>query len=54
MTQKFGESEVIENFQTFIRFKVKATMSVGKMFQVLETEKDLIEIESYSIKQATV
>ena len=42
MTKKFGESEVIENFQTFIRFKVKASMSVGKMFQVLETEKELI------------
>jgi ABC-type multidrug transport system ATPase subunit len=54
MESKFGGCEVIESFQTFIRFKVKATMSVGKMFEVLETEKGKLEIDSYSIKQATV
>ena len=29
-------------------------MSVGKMFEVLETEKTKLEVDSYSIKQATV
>jgi ATP-binding cassette subfamily A (ABC1) protein 3 len=54
MEMKFGGCEVIESFQTFIRFKVKANLSVGKMFEVLETEKGKLEIDSYSIKQATV
>lgn len=54
MENKFGGCEVIESFQTFIRFKVRATLSVGKMFEVLENEKDKLEIDSYSIKQATV
>ena len=54
MEAKFGGCEVIENFQTFIRFKVKAEMSVGKMFEALESEKEKIGVESYSIKQATV
>ena len=36
METKFGGCEVIENFQTFIRFKVKDNMSVGKMFEALE------------------
>ncbi len=39
MESRFGGCEVIESFQTFIRFKVKATMSVGRMFEALETEK---------------
>lgn len=54
MEKKFGACEVIEAFQTFIRFKVNVQMSVGKMFQMLETDKDRIEVEHYSIKQATV
>ena len=54
MENRFGGCEVIESFQTFIRFKVKATLSVGKMFEVLESEKTKLEIDSYSIKQATV
>jgi ATP-binding cassette subfamily A (ABC1) protein 3 len=54
MESRFGGCEVIESFQTFIRFKVKATLSVGKMFEVLESEKTKLEIDSYSIKQATV
>ena len=54
MEMKFGGCEVIESFQTFIRFKVKANLSVGKMFEVLETDKGKLEIDSYSIKQATV
>lgn len=40
MEAKFGGCEVIESFQTFIRFKVKALMSVGKMFESLELEKN--------------
>lgn len=35
MESRFGGCEVIEGFQTFIRFKVKAVLSVGKMFEVL-------------------
>jgi hypothetical protein len=35
METRFGGCEVIESFQTFIRFKVKASLSVGKMFEVL-------------------
>lgn len=35
MESKFGDCTVIESFQTYIRFKVKGVMSVGKMFEVL-------------------
>ncbi len=33
MKKKVGDFEIIENYQTFIRFKVKSSVSVGDIFK---------------------
>lgn len=45
---------MIENFQTFIRFKSGSSVSAGKLFDILEKGKSDLDILQYSIKQASV
>ena len=58
MESTIGETEIIEHFQTFIRYKVSAgkkdILPVGKIFGALENNKEKMGIQNYSIKQASV
>ena len=36
MQKNFGETKIIEHFQTFFRFKLQADVSIGKMFTNFE------------------
>lgn len=40
LRQSLGEAEIIEHFQTFVRFKTGMNVSVGKMFNLLESRKN--------------
>jgi ATP-binding cassette subfamily A (ABC1) protein 3 len=54
LKQALSEADIIEHFQTFVRFKTGNAVSVGKMFSLLESKKFELYIMQYSIKQATV
>ena len=35
INSNIGESEVLENYQTYVRYKTKSKVSIGKMFGLL-------------------
>jgi ATP-binding cassette subfamily A (ABC1) protein 3 len=51
---EFGDVELLEKLQTFIRLKVKAKARVSRLFEFFESNKQKYCIQQYTIKQATV
>ena len=51
---KLGEIEVIEQVQTYVRFKTGGNASVGALFEFLEGKKEQLHIQQYSVRQVTV
>jgi ATP-binding cassette subfamily A (ABC1) protein 3 len=51
---RLGNTEIIEHFQAFFRFRLKAKTPIGKIFKEFQENKVKLEIQQYSIKQATV
>ena len=54
LQKALGDISIIENFQTYVRFKTMEKIQIGKMFGLLEEKKEQLGIMQYSIKQATV
>ena len=54
LREAFGELEVIEHFQSYVRFKTGSNAHVGRLFEILEAKKQELDIMQYSIKQASV
>lgn len=54
LRKEVGEIEVLEHFQTYVRFKTQDKLPVGRLFELLEAKKDELSIMQYSIRQATV
>jgi ATP-binding cassette subfamily A (ABC1) protein 3 len=52
--EELGTTDVIEHFQAFFRFRLKEKVPIGKIFKVFQDNKERLEIQQYSIKQATV
>ncbi len=51
---KIGEFKLIEHFQSFYRFKIETSISIGKVFGSFEANKNQLLISQYSVKQATI
>ena len=54
LRKEIGEAEIIEQLQTYVRFKIGEKASVGNMFDKMEENKTQLSIQQYSIKQASV
>jgi ATP-binding cassette, subfamily A (ABC1), member 3 len=51
---KIGQFKLIEHFQSFYRFKIETSSSIGKVFGSFEANKTQLQISQYSVKQATI
>ncbi|KAL4490757.1 hypothetical protein ABPG72_021811 [Tetrahymena utriculariae] len=51
---KLGEYSIIEHFDDFYRFRIQSEISIGKMFEVFENNKNQLLVENYSVKQASI
>lgn len=65
---EFGTFSILEHFQSFYRFKLNSSVSIGKLFGDFEDhveififfflfrflQKEQLKISQYSIKQATI
>jgi len=54
LNQELGQVKVIEHFHSFYRFKAQPNISIGKMFDLLEENKQALDIVQYSIKQTSI
>ncbi|EAR97153.2 ABC transporter family protein (macronuclear) [Tetrahymena thermophila SB210] len=52
--EQLGDFSVIEHFDDFYRFRIEASISIGKMFEAFEQNKSRLSIQNYSVKQATI
>lgn len=46
--------EVLERIQTFIRLNIKKNVRVSQLFDFFEKRKNELNIQQYTIKQASV
>jgi hypothetical protein len=46
--------DVLERIQTFIRLNIKKSVRVSQLFDFFEKKKDELNIQQYTIKQASV
>ncbi|KAL4489354.1 hypothetical protein ABPG72_019009 [Tetrahymena utriculariae] len=51
---RLGEYNIIEHFDDFYRFRILSDISIGKMFEVFENNKNDLLFENYSVKQASI
>ncbi|EAR81921.2 ABC transporter family protein (macronuclear) [Tetrahymena thermophila SB210] len=51
---KVGEYNIIEHFDDFYRFRILSDISIGKMFELFENNKNNLLVENYSVKQASI
>jgi len=54
LNQQLGQVKVIEHFHSFYKFKTQPNISIGKMFDLLEENKQALDIVQYSIKQTPI
>jgi ATP-binding cassette subfamily A (ABC1) protein 3 len=54
LTHYFGEVELLENFQSFFRFKILQDATLSRLFGEMEKQKKDLGISQYSIKQTTI
>eukprot|EP01017_Pseudomicrothorax_dubius_P046657 TRINITY_DN8255_c0_g2_i3.p1 TRINITY_DN8255_c0_g2~~TRINITY_DN8255_c0_g2_i3.p1 ORF type:complete len:1028 (+),score=239.16 TRINITY_DN8255_c0_g2_i3:182-3265(+) len=54
LQREFGEFILIEQIQTFLRFKIDSTMGLGKIFGQVEKNKQNLKIQQYSLKQTSI
>ncbi|EAR86885.2 ABC transporter family protein (macronuclear) [Tetrahymena thermophila SB210] len=52
--QNLGEYSIIEHFDDFYRFRIESKISIGKMFENFENNKQNLSILNYSVKQASI
>ncbi|KAL4478578.1 hypothetical protein ABPG74_006813 [Tetrahymena malaccensis] len=51
---RLGDYNIIEHFDDFYRFRILSDISIGKMFEVFENNKNDLLVENYSVKQASI
>ena len=54
LQRKFGRVDVLEQLQSYVRFKTAASRQVGGVFEYLENQKEILFIQQYSVRQVTV
>ncbi|KAL4488927.1 hypothetical protein ABPG72_005714 [Tetrahymena utriculariae] len=52
--QNLGDFTIIEHFDDFYRFRIESEISIGKMFELFEQNKAKLQVDNYSVKQATI
>jgi hypothetical protein len=54
LSAEAGEVEILERIQTFIRLNLKKKVKVSQLFDFFERKKNALNIQQYTIKQASV
>jgi len=54
LKENFGEMTLLENFQSFYRFKATNNITIGKFFGLMEEHKTALNVLQYSIRQSTI
>jgi len=54
LKENLGEMKVLENFQSFYRFKATNDITIGKFFGLMEEHKTALNVLQYSIRQSTI
>ena len=54
MKERFGEVQLIENVNSFFRYKVPDGLKTSQLFGELERNQQKLFLAQYSVKQATI